>query len=80
MGVKFPGRETDLSPPCSADVKNAWSYTSTPPIRIHGVVRVPVEAGNSSPHHRFQTGSGSHPASYPMGTRGSYPGDKAAGA
>jgi len=30
-------------------------------------------------HHRFQTGSGAHPASYPMGTRVSIPGGKAAG-
>jgi hypothetical protein len=29
---------------------------------------------------RIQTGSGSHPASYPMGTRGYFPGGKAAGA
>jgi hypothetical protein len=28
--VKRPGRETDHSPPSSAEVKNAWSYTSTP--------------------------------------------------
>jgi hypothetical protein len=27
-----------------------------------------------------QTGSGAHPAFYPMGTRGAFPGDKAAGA
>jgi hypothetical protein len=25
-----PGREADHSPPSSAVVKNAWSYTSTP--------------------------------------------------
>jgi len=31
-------READHSPPYSAEVKNAWSYTSTPPIRPHGVV------------------------------------------
>jgi hypothetical protein len=24
------GREADHSPPCSAEVKNAWGYTSTP--------------------------------------------------
>jgi hypothetical protein len=24
--------------PSSAEVKNAWNYTSTPPIRFHGVV------------------------------------------
>jgi hypothetical protein len=28
--VKQPGREADHSPPTSAEVKNAWSYTSTP--------------------------------------------------
>jgi hypothetical protein len=43
-------------------------------------VRVPVGAGNSSPHHRVQTGSGAHAASYPIGTRGSFSGEKAAGA
>jgi hypothetical protein len=37
-GVKRPGREADHSPPSSAEVKNTWSYTSTPPIRLHGVV------------------------------------------
>jgi hypothetical protein len=31
-------------------------------------------------HHRVQTGSGVHPPSYPVGTRGSFPGGKAAGA
>jgi hypothetical protein len=30
LGVKRPGREADYSPPSSAEVKNAWSYTSTP--------------------------------------------------
>jgi hypothetical protein len=29
-GVKRPGCEADHSPPSSAEVKNAWSYTSTP--------------------------------------------------
>jgi hypothetical protein len=43
-------------------------------------VRVPAGAGNFSLYHRVQTGSGAHPASYPMGTRGSFPGGKAAGA
>jgi hypothetical protein len=40
-------------------------------------VRFPAGAGNFS-LHRFQNGSGVHPASYPMGTRGSFTGDKAA--
>jgi hypothetical protein len=43
-------------------------------------VRFPARARNFSLHHRVQTGSGSHPSSYPMGTRGSFLGDKAAGA
>jgi hypothetical protein len=37
-GVKRPGPEVDHSPPSSAEVQNAWSYTSTPPIRLYGVV------------------------------------------
>jgi hypothetical protein len=37
-------------------------------------------AGNFSLHHRVQNGSGAHPTSYPMGTRGSFCGGNAAGA
>jgi hypothetical protein len=33
-----PGREAEHSPPSSAEVKNAWSYISTPSIRFRGVV------------------------------------------
>jgi hypothetical protein len=43
-------------------------------------VRFPAGAGNFSFHHRVKTGSGAHPASHPMGTRGSFPGARAAGA
>jgi hypothetical protein len=43
-------------------------------------VRFPAGAGNFSLHHRVQNGSGAHPASCPMGTRGFFPGGKAAGA
>jgi len=35
--VKHPGCEADISPQSSAEVKNAWTYTSTPPIHLHGV-------------------------------------------
>jgi hypothetical protein len=42
-------------------------------------VRFPAGAGNFSLHHRVQNGSGVHTASYPMDTRGSFPGGKAAG-
>jgi hypothetical protein len=30
-GEKRPGRKVDQLPPSSAEVKNAWSYTSTSP-------------------------------------------------
>jgi hypothetical protein len=43
-------------------------------------VRFPAGAGNFSLHHRVQNGSGAHPASYPMGTGGSFHGSKAVGA
>jgi hypothetical protein len=43
-------------------------------------VRFPAGSGNFSLHHRIQNTSGAHPASYPMGTRGSFCGSKAAGA
>jgi hypothetical protein len=43
-------------------------------------VRFPAGVGNFSLHHRVQNGTGALPASYPMGTRGSFPGGIAAGA
>jgi hypothetical protein len=39
----------------------------------------PVGAGNFSLYHHFQNGSGAHPASYPVGTRGSFLGVKRLG-
>jgi hypothetical protein len=42
-------------------------------------VRVPVGGGNFSLNHRVQNDYGAHPAFSPMGTRGSFPGGKAAG-
>jgi hypothetical protein len=38
-----------------------------------------ARAGYFSLHNHVQKGSGTHPASYPMGTRGSFPGSKVAG-
>jgi hypothetical protein len=39
LEVKRPVLEADHSPPSSAEVNNAWSYTYTPPIRnTHGVL------------------------------------------
>jgi hypothetical protein len=37
-GVKQLGREDDHSSPTRAEVKNGWSYISTHPICLHGVV------------------------------------------
>jgi len=36
--VKRLGREADYSPPSTAAVTNAWSYTPIPPVRLRGVV------------------------------------------
>jgi hypothetical protein len=41
-------------------------------------IRFPAVAGNFSLQYCVQTGSGAHPASYPMGTGGSFPGSKVA--
>jgi len=38
LEIKRPGREADNSPPSSAEFKNPWSYTSTSPILLRGVV------------------------------------------
>jgi hypothetical protein len=40
--VKKPRREGDHSSPSSAEVKNAWSYTSTPTL-LYGVVRTQAQ-------------------------------------
>jgi hypothetical protein len=34
----IPGCKADQSTAPSAEVKNAWSYTCTPPIRLHGMM------------------------------------------
>jgi hypothetical protein len=38
LGVKRSGRKTDHPSPSCVEVKNEWSYTSIPQIRLHGVV------------------------------------------
>jgi len=37
-GVMYPGREADHTAPSSAEFKNAWNYTYTPPMCLHGVL------------------------------------------
>jgi hypothetical protein len=55
LGVKRPGSEADHSPPSSAEVKNAWSYTTIPPVRLHGRLFFDKLSNNFSKnilHHR----------------------------
>jgi len=37
-GLKLSGHDVDHSPP-STEIKNEWSYTSTPPVCIDGLNR-----------------------------------------
>jgi hypothetical protein len=62
----------------SAEKKKLFYYGQ----KTIGVLRVrfPAGAGDFCLHHCVQNGSGAHPTSYPMGTRGSFPGGKASGA
>jgi hypothetical protein len=57
--------------------ERAWWYTAGVRCGLSGVL-VRSGAGNFSLHHRVQTGSGVHPASHSIGTRGSFPEGKAA--
>jgi hypothetical protein len=36
--IERPACEADHPPPSIGEVKNAWSYISTPPMRLHVVV------------------------------------------
>jgi hypothetical protein len=77
--LQLKGITFDVLPLSSSALPSSYIY-------IYGLddrgcrVRFPTGAGNFSLHHRIQNASGAHPASYPMGTRGSFPGGKAAGA
>jgi hypothetical protein len=48
--VGRPGSEFDDSPPPSAEVKNKWSYTFPPSIRLHVVGREYFKFYFASPH------------------------------
>jgi hypothetical protein len=39
QAVKWSDHEADHSPLSTVTVKNDWSYTSTPPVYLHGVYR-----------------------------------------
>jgi len=38
-GVKRPQPQIDHKPPSSAEMKNEWSYTFSPPICLHGIIK-----------------------------------------
>jgi hypothetical protein len=72
LGVKRPRREADHSPPSSAEVKNAWRYTFTPSIHLHGVVKVKIKFLCLTKNHTMKTywGSGGiAPRILDLGTR-----------
>jgi hypothetical protein len=84
-----PPNSAGIQHPCLSYYSNFFILTCDSSVGIAlgyglddrgSMVRFSTGVGNFSLHHRVQNGSGAHPASYPMGTRGSFPGGKAAGA
>jgi hypothetical protein len=74
-------------------LQNVWIFSELHCVTTHktvvligGMLRWPQAPRSSSPGRVknylpvFQTGAGGHPTSYPIGTGGSFPGSKAAGA
>jgi hypothetical protein len=39
LGIKWPGREADHSPPSNVEVKNEWSFTFMLPMCLHDLHR-----------------------------------------
>jgi hypothetical protein len=52
-GFKRPGRETDNSRTSSAEVKNAWSYASTPHVMARYLVKYKDNFTFTLPFHIF---------------------------
>jgi hypothetical protein len=50
VGVNWPGRETDHSPPSSAEVNNVWSYTPPPNTPPCGGDRLRENTGTVLPY------------------------------
>jgi hypothetical protein len=69
-----------IVPPISLSAMNTGHSVITIIFFMHFFLRVSAGAENFSLHHRVQHCSGAHPASYPMSTKGSFPGDEATGA
>jgi hypothetical protein len=66
----FPVGKGGHSPPSSADVKNVWSYTSDPPIRLHVVVLNYARDTSSWCGALLSTGTTLHLSSFPSGKIG----------
>jgi hypothetical protein len=49
LGVTRLGREANNSTASSAEVKDAWRYTSTPPVRLNGMVIRRESTGTTLP-------------------------------
>jgi hypothetical protein len=82
----LPEREKICHPQFRMGIKQSQSRDSSVCIALgYGLdgrdsgVRFPVGTREFFLHHRVQNGSEVYPASYPIGTRGSFPGGKAAG-
>jgi hypothetical protein len=73
--LKWQQNSANLLIPWKQTAKKAQWYNTELQAGWLGVW-VPAGAGNFSLHHCVQTGSEAHPASYLMGTRGSFPGVK----
>jgi hypothetical protein len=74
LRVKQSGREADHSPPSSADVNNAWSYTFTPQYVFVAWCLVKHWDNFTFTFYRVQTASASHPTSSAVVIGGSLPG------
>jgi hypothetical protein len=64
--------KTDMSRDSPVGIVNGYGLDD----RMIGV-QFPAGDGNFCLRHYVHTGSGAHPASYPMATRGSFSGSKA---
>jgi hypothetical protein len=72
----WPRHEAGHSLPPSAEVKECMELYLHSALGIHGVVLTEKKARVNFTfylYHRVQTGSGAHPASYPMDIRGFFP-------
>jgi hypothetical protein len=55
LGIKRPACKADNEPPPSAKGQDSWSYTSIPPIRLHGVLLNRRRPGISLPLYFYST-------------------------